>query len=433
MNARVIAVQTLTDVIESKQHLDKSLSQYLSTATDIKDKKLAQEICYGTMRWYFRLTNIINLLLDKPLRKKDTDVFVLILSGLYQMIFMRIPDHAAISATVETARAINKAWATELVNAILRRYQREKDIIINETTKTESALHSHPQWLLEKLYQQWPEHWEGIVKSNNEHPPLHLRANLLKKPLNQYIELLNNASIDAVPADFIDTGILIKQPVNVDDIPGFCEGEFSVQDFGAQLAAPLLEILPGHRVLDACAAPGGKTGHIYENEPQVAELVSVESEGKRVKLLQDTVNRLGIKSEIIHADISHTNSWWDGTAFDRILIDSPCSATGVIRRHPDIKYLRVPEHIDSLLITQQKILQSVWPLLRPGGRLVYVTCSILKEECDNQIEMFTTKNTDVMMAPIDADWGIASRFGRYTVPGHDESDGFYYSVLIKRP
>jgi len=431
MDARQVSAIVITEVIRSRRHLDQSLSSHLKSVTEPRDKSLAREICYGVLRWYPRLVFITSLLLNKPLKPKDTDISSLIYIGLYQLIFLRIPDHAAISGTVEVARKLQKPWACELINALLRRYQRESLSLEQRINDSEVAYYAHPQWLIASLRKQWPEHWQAILHANNQHPPLQLRLNLNRRSREDYLQTLQQAGIEAVPGKIVNTGLTISTPVNVEDIPGFSLGDVSVQDFAAQLAAPLLAAQPGHRVLDACAAPGGKTAHIHEHTPELDELIAVELNDERITLLHNTINRLNLRVTAVQADVCATNDWWNGNPFDRILLDAPCSATGVIRRHPDIKYLRSPDQLALFVQTQSRMLEILWPLLKPGGRLVYCTCSILKEEGDDQIEKFVNTYDDTIVEPINAGWGMKSLYGRYTIPGHEETDGFYYAVVTK--
>ncbi|MEX2353630.1 MAG: transcription antitermination factor NusB, partial [Gammaproteobacteria bacterium] len=315
MDARYTAAVVITEVIRNRKHLEISLARHLAAVTDTRDKALASEISYGVMRWYPRLVFIANILLKTPLKTRDTDILALIYCGLYQLIFLRIPDHAAISATVETARKLQKPWAGNLVNAVLRRYQRESSRLEHRVSDSEVAAWAHPEWLIAELRRQWPQHWQKILDANNQYPPLQLRLNLKRQNREQYLSDLQQAGIEAAPARIVDTGVTVCNPVNVEDIPGFKQGDVSVQDYGAQLAAPLLDAHTGQRVLDACAAPGGKTAHIHERTPDLEELVAVELDAHRVELLRNTIKRLGLRVNIIHADVCDTGSWWDGRQF----------------------------------------------------------------------------------------------------------------------
>ena len=431
MDARTASARVLSAVLDEKIHLDRALSLNTRGIDDVREKALIQELSYGTMRWYFRLDAVLSRLLDRPLKSRDSDIKALLLCGLYQMLFLRTPDHAAVSATVEAARKLDKPWAARLVNAVLRRFQRERGGLEATLSTSPVTRYAHPEWFITRLRQHWPTYWQTVLEANNQYPPLHLRVNRLKITREQYLEKLRLAGIEAVPARYADSGIHVHSPVVVDALPGFCQGEVTVQDFGAQLVTTLLDAAPARRVLDACAAPGGKTGHIIELWPEIEELIAVEMDADRVALLNATKARLGFAATVIHADILQTDRWWDGAPFDRILLDAPCSASGVVRRHPDIKYLRVPGQIDKLVRTQQAMLNALWPLLKPGGKLLYVTCSIFREENDEQIRQFSGNHANVRVMPVTVDWGLATPYGRQTLPGHDEADGFYCSQLLK--
>lgn len=431
MDARYVCAKVIQEVIDQGSHLDHALAHHSGKLTHSRDRALAQELCYGTLRWYHRLAFVLGKLLEKPLKSRDNDIQALLCSGLYQMGYLRIPDHAAISATVETARTLGKSWACDLVNAVLRRYQREKAVLDQLANDSEPAHFSHPQWLINSIRTQWPEIWPGILEANNIHPPLHLRVNLLRHTRAEYVQKLDKAGIDATLDPFTETGIQLTDSINVDEIPGFREGEVSVQDFGAQLAADLLGASAGDLVLDACAAPGGKTGHILERTPAICKLVAVEKDGDRLGRVEENLVRLGLQARLVQADVREVSAWWDGEQFDRILLDAPCSATGVIRRHPDIKLLRKPDQLKLLCQTQAELLDAVWPLLKPGGRLLYSTCSILHAESDDQIATFAKKYDDTRLMPITGGWGTGAHCGRYLLPGQGQTDGFYYALAGK--
>ncbi|MGY8814110.1 MAG: 16S rRNA (cytosine(967)-C(5))-methyltransferase RsmB [Gammaproteobacteria bacterium] len=432
MTAREMSALVLSDILRHRTQLDKVLDKHLKFNSDKREQRLTHELCYGVMRWYHQLIFISNSLLNKKIREKDSDIIGLILLGLYQLKFMRIPDHAAISATVETANLLGKPWAKVLINAVLRKFQREQNAIEQQINDTPSALYSHPAWIIDKVQDRWPEFWPSMLSANNTYPPQHLRLNLQRHTREDYIKTLATKRIDYSVSNMVDSGIVLINPLAVEDIPGFLEGYISIQDFGAQLAAPLLKCQTGHRVLDVCAAPGGKSTHILELYPDIQELVSVDISANRLLLLQNSLDRLKLNSVIINADVSRSTDWWDGKHFDRILLDAPCTATGVIRRHPDIKYSRTVDQISKLTKLQHTLLFNVWTLLKPGGILVYCVCSLFKEESDEQIADFLSEHKNAMSLTIDTNWGVLSQYGRQTIPGHDESDGFYYSLLVKK-
>lgn len=430
LGSRAVAAKILATLLKEKQPLDLLITEMAGRFTDPKEKAFTQELCYGVCRWYYRLDFLLGQLLDKALRSKDLDIKALLLCGLYQLEYLRTPAHAAVSASVEATISLNKPWAKSLINAVLRRYQREFDALQVLTKESAVAQYAHPDWLITQLKHDWPQHYAAILNANNERPPMHLRVNRLHTGRDPYLLKLNSAGFPGEASGIAADGIWLYEPVGVEALPGFKAGDVSVQDFGAQLAAPLLDLQPGQRVLDACAAPGGKTGHIFALEPKLKELIAIEHDKRRVELLHETQRRLQIEARILHADARQPATWWDGHQFDRILLDAPCSATGVIRRHPDIKILRTGT-TTQFATTQSELLESVWPLLKQGGKLVYATCSLLNIENDNQIGKFTARHPDAKREEIDAGWGVGTEFGRQTLPGHDQTDGFYYAILTK--
>lgn len=429
--ARALAALVLSKALTRRQTLSALLPDYLDRLSAKKDRAFLQELCFGVMRYFFLLEFILARLLEKPLKAKDSDIKMLLLTGLYQEIFLRTPPHAVVSATVETCDELRKPWAKNLTNALLRRYQRESKDLLAKVENDLPAKYAHPRWLLERLRQDHPDAWREICLRNNEHPPMYLRVNTRKTSRAGYLTLLENNGIDASSTPFSSCGIKLGQPRDVNDLPEFRHGHVSVQDLSAQLTAQLLDPQPGQRLLDACAAPGGKLGHLLEHEPQLGEAVAVESDGQRCVRLQQTLDRLQLEATVIQADARATQDWWDGTGFDRILLDAPCSATGVIRRHPDIKVLRTPEDVDAAVVLQQELLAALWPLLKPGGRLLYVTCSILTCENDGQIARFLDTLNNATSLMINADWGTMTCHGRQILPGQDDMDGFYYACLQK--
>jgi 16S rRNA (cytosine967-C5)-methyltransferase len=392
-----------------------------------QDRAFIQVLCYGVCRTYHRLDFILSELLDKPL--KDQEVKALALVGLYQLKYMRVKPHAAVSETVLAAR--KKPWAKALVNALLRRYLREQDNLEQKADNVQSAAISHPDWLIRQIEQDWPQQAQQILVENNLQPPMALRVNLAHVSRAQYLNQLSEQGIAAVAVSFCPSAIILEKPVAVDILPGFAEGVVSVQDTAAQLAAGLLDAQAGHRVLDVCAAPGGKTAHILESQPQLKEMVAVDVDKTRMERISNTMRRLKLSAKLVVGDGSNPQDWWDGQPFDRILLDAPCSALGVIRRHPDIKLLRRAEDIKPLQALQENILHAVWPLLAPGGIMLYATCSILKQENEQQIEAFLAEHSDAVELPIDAAWGFAGSHGRQIMTGESAMDGFYYARLGK--
>ncbi|WP_374086679.1 16S rRNA (cytosine(967)-C(5))-methyltransferase RsmB [Methylomicrobium lacus] len=423
----MIAAKVLTRVVVDGQSLTSALEQALPAIESAQDRAWVQALCYGVCRHYHRLDFILTQLADKPL--KDIHIRLLILVGLYQLGFMRIKTHAAVSETVNAAG--RKPWAKGLINALLRRYLREKDQFEQAADRNPSARLSHPEWMIDKIGRDWPEQAEACLQANNLQPPLTLRVNLARISRDDYRGLLAEQGIAAEPHAFCDAALILGNPVPVETLPGFTEGQVSVQDAAAQLAAGLLDVRPGQRVLDLCAAPGGKTAHILEMQTQLKELVAVDVDRERMRRVEENLQRLRLPARTIVGDAAEPQSWWDGQLFDRILVDAPCSALGVIRRHPDIKLLRRAEDIDALKAQQRAILRSAWSLLAPGGMLVYATCSVLKDENERQVLNFLTEHSDASELPIAAAWGIAGAAGRQILSGDAAMDGFYYARLRK--
>lgn len=431
MNPRALAAKILSDVIKNGHSLPLSLRE----RGEGKDLPLIKELCYGTLRWYFRLVWLLNKNLSKPLKDKDADVHALLLIGLYQLIFLRIPDHAAVTETVEAARDLKKPWAAALINAVLREFLRHPEI--NIPKEQLSAYYAHPQWLIERIRRAWPQNWQAILEANNQHPPFCLRINALQTTRESYLAALKEWGIEAHGSMHAPQAIYLA-PCDVTQLPGFAEGQFCVQDSAAQLAAGLLELKEDLRVLDACAAPGGKTTHLMEMQPNLAEIVAIDASSERLSKAKENWERLRLPDRVrwVVADAKNTAQWWDGQLFDRILLDAPCSATGVIRRHPDIKLLRKPQDLDGRLPgsfpdQQLTLLNALWPLLKPGGLLLYATCSVLPEENALLLERFLGEHADAVEEKILADWGVACTVGRQIFPEEGGVDGFYYGRLGK--
>ncbi|MBF8268356.1 MAG: 16S rRNA methyltransferase [Gammaproteobacteria bacterium] len=432
MDSRALAARILSLVLQEKIHLDSACSEIIPATIESREQAFVMELSYGVLRWYYRLDFFLNRLLNKPVRRKDTDIKALILCGLYQLAFLRTPAHAAVSATVNATVHLDKPWAKQLINAVLRRYQRESATIEQTLNNSETALYAHPQWLISALRDDWPGYWQNILNANNQKPPMHLRVNLQKVTRAEYLRLLAASNIEAVPVAGLDCAVSLIQPVDVDVLPGFAQGQVSVQDIGAQHAAALLDLNPGLRVLDACAAPGGKCAHILETQPALASLTAVDRDQTRLKRLGDNCQRLGISLEIYHADAGVAEQWWNGNPFDRILLDVPCSATGVIRRHPDIKVLRQEQSIGNYTDQQYRLLESAWSMLKSRGRLLYATCSVLNQENDQQIAKFLKNYPDASNIDMIQEWGLKTGYGLQILPGIGDADGFYYAVLEKR-
>ncbi len=431
MNVRAVAARALVQVLSEGRSLATVLPP-ASSQIDPRNRGLLQELCHGVCRWSPQLQVLLDRLLQRPLAEAEHEVRALLLVGLYQVWHLRIPEHAAVSETVAAARQLRKPWAAGLTNAVLRAALRRREELTAELKNDPQAETAHPRWLLERLRRDWPDDWPAVVAANNARPPFALRVNPRCFDREAYRRRLLELGCNAEPAPDVTGALVLAEPMDVALLPGFNEGAVSVQDAAAQLAAALLEVRPGMRVLDACAAPGGKTGHLLESEPSL-ELVALDRDPQRLEQVRANLRRLKVDARLTAGDAARPADWWDGVSFDRILVDAPCSATGVIRRHPDIKLLRRESDIAAMAERQRAILDALWPLLRPGGRLLYATCSVLRQENDGVIAAFLAGRADARAQPIAAGWGRALAHGRQLLPGDANRDGFYYAGVLKQP
>ena len=398
-----------------------------------------QSIAFGTVRWYFELDACLSRLLDRPDSRLDPEVRALILVGLYQLLHGATPEHAAVSETVEATRALGRPRAAGLVNALLRRFQRERAAIVDSAHREPVAAHAHPAWLLQAFEREWPQHWEAIAAAGNGEPPMWLRVNERRGTRDDYRARLAAAGRAAEPCDFAPQALRLGEPCDVASLPGFGEGDVSVQDAAAQLAPAFVAAEKGMRVLDACAAPGGKACHLLERTPDLAELVALDIDAERAKRIASNLARLGLEATVVVGNAANAAGWWDGRPFDRILLDVPCSGTGVIRRHPDIKLLRRPDDIPRFAAQQAALLAACFAMLAPGGRLVYSSCSVLRAENAGVIAAFldaTALAADVtesarLLLPGTLPWQVAGP-GCALPSGAADADGFYYACLEKR-
>lgn len=420
INSRTIASHIIFEVTANRRSLDDVFAKFLPKITSHKDISLVKAICFGTLRWFFLLEAISKQLLFKPIKNKDKDVFCLILIGLYQIIFTNIPDYATISETVSAAKQLKKKWACGLINKVLREYTRQSEKILNETKKIPEHHYSHPSWMISAFKQAYPEQWQDILNANNAHPPMFLRVNLNKITREQYCQLLADQKMMAKPVAHTKSAVLLEHACPVDDLPLFDKGFCSIQDAAGQLVIDYLDLKEGLRVLDACAAPGSKTCHIIETEPRLQKITAIDKNAKRLQKVQQNIERLQLNPPHLQLNpvaVEKIDRWWDDKPFDRILLDAPCSATGVIRRHPDIKLLRKPEDVDTLVKQQLKLLHTLIPLVKKGGILVYTTCSILPEENQRLIEQFIAECSRK----------VTLETSKQLLPGF--FDGFYYAKL----
>ncbi len=429
MNLRLIAARVI-DAVTDGHSLSECLPLQLAKLKETRDRAFVQALCYGVCRFYTRLDVILSHLMPKPMKAKDSDVHALLMVGLYQLMDMQTAQHAAVSETVNAVESLKKTWARGLVNAVLRQYIRDKDSLDQLIEEDSEAKYAHPGWWIAALRKAWPEQWEEILAANNEHPPFSLRVNQQKISVDDYLNKLSANELAAHRIVGTQHGIILEKPVAVEQLPKFAAGFVTVQDGAAQLAAELLQLKSGMRVLDACAAPGGKLTHMLEIEPEL-ECVALEKEASRLASIRENLQRLEQKARCIRADAGDISEWWDGKPFDRILLDAPCSASGVIRRHPDIKLLRQPTDIRPLSEEQLRIITALWETLAPGGLMVYATCSVFPDENVNVVKKFLSLTPSAKEEVIDASWGLPLEVGRQILPGTDNMDGFYYACLRK--
>ncbi|MFT4563402.1 MAG: 16S rRNA (cytosine967-C5)-methyltransferase [Gammaproteobacteria bacterium] len=430
-NARSTAANVLALVIGNGKSLDAVLEKAFMLDVDGRDRAFIQELVYGVLRWYWRLQPQLQSLMSKPLRERDRDVHMLLLVGLYQLQHLSTPSHAAVGATVEACSTFKKPWAKGLVNATLRNAIRKSDklgLLVRDSTAAQMA---HPEWLVNAVQRDWPADWQRLLAANNERPPFTLRVNELKISRDDYLKLLADVEITASKSLHSKQGLRLEIPVGIESLPDFNSGSVSVQDEAAQLAKTVLDLPASGTVLDACAAPGGKSAHLLESSSGQLSLLALDRSAQRMRLLEQSMARLQLKAGVKVVDAVNVRDWWDGEQFDRILIDAPCSGSGVIRRHPDIKLHRRHADIENLAGQQLRLIQALWPLLKSGGKLVYATCSIFRAENDHVINRFITETDAVDLESIDADWGVATDFGRQTLTGDDHMDGFFYARLAK--
>ncbi|WP_424406870.1 16S rRNA (cytosine(967)-C(5))-methyltransferase RsmB [Pasteurella sp. PK-2025] len=430
LSTRAVAAQIVLQVLDQGKSLSALLPEVQHTVKS-QDLPLLQEICFGVCRVLPRLEQIIKQLVDKPLKGKTRLVHCLLLVGLYQLLYTRIPAHAAVDEVVNATKGLKVDHFRGLVNGVLRRFLREQESILAKVDKHWHTL--HPDWFIDRLKQAYPN-WRDIIDANNQKPPMWLRVNQQKNTTESYRKLLAEQGIETATAEN-PCALRVLQPIAVSQLPAFHEGAVSVQDIHAQWAGLLLAPKNGELILDACAAPGGKTTHILE-QAEKAKVVALDVEASRLKRVHENLARMQQQATVICGDATQPEQWLkqlseSAVQFDRILLDAPCSATGVIRRHPDIKWLRQDADIDQLVQLQAKILDALWKLLKPNGVLLYATCSVLPEENALQIEQFLKRNADAKLTPLPFDLP-ENAIGMQFLPTENGGDGFYYAKLEKQ-
>lgn len=430
MNLRALAAQTVAAVLERGESLATALPAAQSQIENPKNKALLQELCYGVMRELTQLEYFVNTLMDKPLKGKQRIVHHLLIVGAYQLLHTRIPAHAALGETVAAVDDIQRPKFKSLVNGVLRNLQRQSEELREKMPTKGPITFNHPKWLIKRATAAYPKQWQQILKANNERSPMWLRNNSAMQSRDQYLAQLAELEIEASAGAIGDNSILLGTPVPVTALPDFDKGASSVQDIAAQQAAELLGAQAGERILDACAAPGGKTCHILELAKDI-EVTALDCDQKRLDRVAQNLERIGLEATLICGDGTAPETWWDGKEFDRILLDAPCSATGVIRRNPDIKWLRRDSDIEQLVELQQQIFDASWKLLKSGGTLVYATCSILPNENSQQVAKFLERHQDAKLIPLHQG-DTPQTPGWQLLPGDNNSDGFYYAKLQKQ-
>jgi 16S rRNA (cytosine967-C5)-methyltransferase len=442
--SRAAAARAVAQVLGPGRTLETALTVATPRAWGEIDRAQVQALAYGTVRWLLRLRRVATQLLSRRWEDHPVELQAVLLLGLYQLEYARTPPHAAVSATVEAARLLGQPRAAGLVNACLRRFQREREVLLAKADASLGGRTSHPDWFVAALERDWGRDAAGVLDANNGHPPLWLRANARRTTTDALAEALAADGHATVRCPFAPRALKLERPVDVRALPAFLDGRCSVQDAAAQLAAPLLDAKPGMRVLDACAAPGGKTGHLLEEIPDLGEVIALDVDAERAARIRSNLDRLGLEANVVVAD-ALADAWWDGRPFDRILLDVPCSGTGVIRRHPDIKLLRRPADLGALVERQRRLLAAQWRRLARGGRLVYASCSVLKAENAEVVAAFLAATPDAAdvtgsarlplngLPEMPQAGSTAPGPGYALLPGAADTDGFFYACLEKRP
>lgn len=423
-HSQLIAADCVSEVIKG-HNLNHVFDRHFDHHSHItpQQKSIAIFLAYGAIRFLGENQFFIRKLINKKITNKKIEALLCV--ALFQLNHDQSNDFTIVNEAVEAAKFINKSWAGSFVNGVLRNFIRQKDNLKSELKNDEEAFYSYPLWWIRLIKEAYNKDWESILLNGNKHPPLTLRINVRKINLKQYEEKLKSESIEYRVLG--DIALELTQPIPVEKIPGFIEGEVSVQDFGAQLAAKLLDLKDGQVCLDACSAPGGKTGHMLEIAD--IELVSIDQQKERLYKVKENLERLQLHAHLKCADLLAIKSWWNDKLFDRILLDTPCSASGVVRRHVDIKWLRRPRDIEMFAKQQKIMLQAMWQLLKKGGKLLYATCSIFPDENQRVIDDFIKEHSDAK----EVKWSVDSKYSKYEnqlIPSENH-DGFFYALFEK--
>ncbi|MGC1549466.1 MAG: 16S rRNA (cytosine(967)-C(5))-methyltransferase RsmB [Rhodanobacter sp.] len=428
-DTRALAAQALAEVALQGASLRDAMERHAPKLADPRDRALLMALLSEGSRWWLRFDAALDRLMDKPLRQKEPAAHALLVLGLVQLEILQMADYAAVAATVEATRALKRPRLAGLVNAVLRRWQRERIDLLAKLDAQPQTRHAHPRWLAQAITRDWPAQADAVMAADNCEPPLMLRANRRRTTRDALVERLRADGHAAEPHAWLTDGITLPHSSDVTRLPGFTEGLFAVQDGAAQIAADLADVRDGQRVLDACAAPGGKACHLLERAD--VALTALEFDAARTQRITQNLQRLGLAADIRVGDAGNPASWWNGQPYDRILIDAPCSATGVLRRRPDVRLHRRESDITAMVAQQKRILHALWPLLAPGGRLVYITCSLLKAENEAIVGELLATHPDARPASFTLPTGQAATVGWQILPGDGDLDGMYYAVLDK--
>jgi len=428
-DTRALAARGLAEVALRGASLRDVMERNAPRLADPRDRALLMALLSEGARWWLRFDPAVDGLLEKSLRHKDPAVHALLVLGLIQLEILELQDYAAVAATVEAVRALKRPALAGLVNAVLRRWQRERENLIAKLDAKPQTRHAHPAWLAAALQRDWPQQADAVMAADNREPPLMLRVNRQRGEREALIARLQAAGYAATAHPWLSDALMLPHSSDVTRLPGFDDGLFAVQDGAAQAAADLADLRNGLRVLDACAAPGGKACHLLERAD--IDLTALEFDAARAERIRQNLMRLRLNAKVVIGDAGAPKGWWNGQPFDRILIDAPCSATGVLRRRPDVRLHRRESDIAAMHAQQRRILSALWPLLAPGGRLVYITCSVLRAENEATVGEWLAAQPDAQALPFTLPVGQAATVGWQILPGDGDLDGMYYAVLQK--
>ena len=429
ISVRALAAEALADIAINGHSLREVADRALPRLADSRDRALLTALLNEGARWWSRFDAALDRLLEKPIRRNEPVIHALLVTALVQLEVLELPAYASVAATVEAVRELRRPRLAGLANAVLRRWQRERDAHLAALDATPATRHAHPAWLAEAIAHDWPARADDVLAAANVEPPLMLRVNRRRARRDDVATALRDAGQTVAPHPWLADGLVLPHSTDVTRLPGFAEGFFAVQDGAAQVPADLLDLVDGHHVLDACAAPGGKACHALERAD--VALLAVESESRRAPRIRQNLERLGLVAQVVVGDAGDPSAWWDGRPFERVMIDAPCSATGVVRRRPDVRLHRRAGDIDALVQLQSRILSACWDTLAPGGRLLYVTCSLLRRENEGVVGAFLANRPDARAVPFSLPVGQPAAVGWQILPGDGDLDGMYYALLEK--